>query len=136
MFSERGDWFLWDKVKGNLLPSPLFLCPGIRVVGRFIKIQWNPCPNFFFKKGEGLFNAKISIFLMSDRFVGCPGIRVVGRFIKIQGNLCPIFFFKCYLICQNYSILVLMLCPWFRQVCWLSYYIKLSWWWEDLFKYR
>ena len=81
-------------------PSPIssfFLCPGIRVVGRFIQIKGKPCPiNFFVIKGEGLFSAKISIFLMSDRFVGCPaililcpGIRVVGRFIKNTGEPLP-----------------------------------------------
>ena len=86
-------------------PSPIssfFLCPGIRVVGRFIQTKGKPCPiNFFVIKGEGLFSAKISIFLMSDRFVGCPaililcpGIRVVGRFIKNTGEPLPnVFFF-------------------------------------------
>ena len=59
--------------------------------GQIYSNKGEPLPIFFFViKGEGLFSAKISIFLMSDRFVGCPGIRVVGRFIKIQGNLCPI----------------------------------------------
>jgi hypothetical protein len=95
LFSERGDWFLWDK--GNLLPSPLFLYVlGSGWWADLLKYRGTPS-QIFFIKGEGLFNAKISIFLMSYRFVGCPailiscpGIRVVGRFIKIQGNLFPI----------------------------------------------
>jgi len=34
-------------------PAILILCPGIRVVDRFIKIQGNLCPNIFFKRGRG-----------------------------------------------------------------------------------
>jgi hypothetical protein len=56
----------------------IFLCPGIRVVGRFIKIQGNPCPNFFLKRGRAyLICQNYSIFLMSDRFVGCPAILIL-----------------------------------------------------------
>jgi hypothetical protein len=97
--------------------------------------------NCFLKEGIGSFGQfGIRVTFSHLLFFLCPVIRVVGKFIKIQGNPCPNFFFKRgrgYLICQNYSILVvLVLCPWYRQVCWLPYYIKLSSWWEDLFKYR
>ena len=54
LFSAKISIFLMsDRFVG--CPAILILCPRIRVVGRFIKIQGNP-GQIFFKRGEGLFN--------------------------------------------------------------------------------